>query len=154
MSNEPKPRSDLNRVRKQKILVVVLLLGLGVALWKQPEEESDLAETSAPTANPVKLSLHASETPIGLPPLPDSFIAEDHLPIRSLSDISDVDLFLPETLTQQPPAAMAAPVVAVYGTSSSRTALVGEKTIVKPGQSLPSLGRVVEVDRDGIHVKP
>ena len=151
MSNDSD--KNANRVRKQKILVVVLLLGLVVALCTQPEKAPDVAKSQTPVAMPVKISSTASTESDQEPVAP---IAITHgLPTRSLQDILATELFRKESSAHQANELPSqTPVVAIYGSGRSRSALVGKKTIVKSGQSLPSVGEVVEVGGNGIRVKP
>lgn len=151
MSNDPDKIA--RRVRKQKILVGILLLGLVVALRTQPEKASDLVESKPPVATPSKLSSTAPTDSDEAHAAP--IAVTQGLPRRSLQDILAAELFRDESsIHQAKELPSQTPVVAIYGSGNSRSALVGKKTIVKSGQSLPHVGQVVEVGGDGIRVRP
>ncbi|MGI9473854.1 MAG: hypothetical protein ACR2NZ_20090 [Rubripirellula sp.] len=147
-------RSGTGKLRQKQVLVVVLAIGLGIALLTQPESEPEFAEASPiPPATPI------SPPPSTIEPqknVASNLVFEpslsEPLPRIELSDITSIELFQPDAPREE--IARSIPVLAVYGSSANRAALVGEKTFVRTGQSLPRIGQVIELGADGIRIKP
>ena len=152
-NSNPTEQAAAKKLRKQKIMIGVLAAGFGIALLTQPKPKADLAETNLPVATLVpatRTSITASESKV-----PQHLLRSEPLPTLSIAEITTLELFHPTiaaTPRERVPAP--APVHAVYGSTRKRAALIGTKTIVRAGQSLPNLGRIVGLSGDGIQVKP
>ena len=157
------PASDAASLRKKQILVVVLLVGLMVALLTQPEKEeeprgsvSELQTTTVPVVRPVSLAgptTPSEDTESDAESDAGVKLAEIQPLTRfELDEIVHLELLAPELNPLANSPALEVPEVqAIYGSSDTRAALVG-KEIVRRGQPLPGVGKVLSVSDEGIEV--
>lgn len=141
-------------LKKKKLLVVVLLIGLLIAIVTQPESDDGSAsidnqpESAGKPASVAKSPDPAESDESRL----DRLAQIRELKRIELDEILSLDLFMPESrqLRQRRPTVTQS-VKAIYGNSSERSALVGQ-SIVRRGQPLPSGGKVLRVNLDGIQI--
>ncbi len=141
-------------LKKKQVIVAVLLVGLLIAILTQPK--SDNGDTTA-----VLETRSAGKTAAVSPPAEPVESEESRIDrlsqVRELKrfdfrEISSFELFVPEPKRlQRNRETVTNHVDAIYGSSSDRSALVGQM-IVRQGQPLPDGSKVLQVNQDGIHV--
>lgn len=147
-----------SKQQKQKVVVVLLLIGLLIAILTQPTPETqpvdaDVQDTVAitPVVNAVSQVEETNVQHHGW------VTTTRELSRVSLEEIVGSELFAleakrdPAEILQE--AVKQVPVKAIYGSATGQAAIVGQ-TIVRGGEALPSGGRVVSVQDNGVEIAP
>jgi hypothetical protein len=144
--------------RRKLVLVVVLLIGLGIAIVTQPKNPELTQALIDSTEGQASVSASADRTDDRESP---SSVASHQQDLSRIGELSRIDLgdILRTELFVVEPAGRARPIEinptrrvrAIYGNADRRSALLDEE-IIRDGQPLPDGGKTVDVTSDGIQV--